>query len=164
MSKQRQRFVMDVSLVAAVFVATVAGSLRAERQREDLGRGLIALRVSEDRVFLSWRSLASDSPEIVFHVYRSSGGGPVRLNAEPIAGATCFEDPEFDASKTNVYFVEPVLGDRGQPRSAPFELGADSPVRPYLSVPLKTPAGCTPNDASVVSWPASRIWTGSGRA
>ncbi len=132
-----------------VVTAAAAGALCAERQREDLGRGLIALRASEDRVFLSWRLSASDPPEIAFHVYRSTGEDTVRLNEEPIAGATYFVDQDVDASKTNTYFVEPVLSDREQLRSESFEVRANSPVQPYLSIPLQTPDGCTPNDASV---------------
>jgi rhamnogalacturonan endolyase len=126
-----------------------AGTLCAERQREELGRGLIALRTSEDPVFLSWRLLVSDPPEIAFHVYRSTGQNPVRLNADAITDVTWFLDQDVDASKTNTYFVEPVLNDRKQPRSASFELRANSPVQPYLSIPLQTPDGCSPNDASV---------------
>ncbi len=143
------QFAVYSSLFVAVSVLTIAGAIRAERQHENLGRGLIALRTSEDRVFLSWRLLASDLPEIAFHVYRSTGQNPVRLNADAITDVTWFLDQDFDASKTNTYFVEPVLNDRKQLRSASFELRANSPVQPYLSIPLQTPDGCTPNDASV---------------
>jgi len=136
-------------LVGLLFSAVDAESVLAERQRERLGRGLIALRAAEDQVFLSWRLLASDPPEIAFHVYRSSAEDVVRLNAEPISEATCFVDRDFDTSKRNTYFVEPILGDRQLRRSSTFELQANAPVRPYLAVPLKTPDGCTPNDASV---------------
>lgn len=134
-----------------LFIAMIAdaGSLLAGRQREKLGRGLIALRAAEDQVFLSWRLLASDPPEIGFHVYRSNAGDVVRLNTEPISDATCFVDGDYEASKKNTYFVEPMLGDRRLPRSSAFSLQANAPVRPYLAVPLKTPDGCTPNDASV---------------
>ena len=36
-----------------------------------------------------------------------------------------------------------------QPRSAPFSFAAGAPPLPYYSIPLQTPAGYTPNDASV---------------
>jgi rhamnogalacturonan endolyase len=129
--------------------AVVTCSAQVRRQRENLGRGLIALRATEDRVFLSWRLLASDPPVIAFHVYRTTGDDTTRLNGEPVVEATCFIDQAFDASETNTYFVEPVLNRVAQTPSKRFKLPANSPVRPYLSVPLRTPEGCTPNDASV---------------
>lgn len=140
------------SIVLLVFLAlamAATGSAQASRQREDLGRGLIALRTTEDRVFLSWRLLASDSAEMAFHVYRTTGDDTVRLNVDPIVNATCFVDQHSDVGKTSTYFVESVLSDGAQARSVSFELLANSPVQPYLSVPLQTPEGCTPNDASV---------------
>jgi rhamnogalacturonan endolyase len=42
-----------------------------------------------------------------------------------------------------------VLNGREQSASTPFTLPANAPARPYLSVPLQTPDGYTPNDASV---------------
>ncbi len=38
---------------------------------------------------------------------------------------------------------------REQAAGAPFTLPANAPARPYLSVPLQTPVGYSPNDASV---------------
>jgi rhamnogalacturonan endolyase len=134
-------------LFAAVTV--FAGAVSAQRQRENLGRGLIALRETEDRVFVSWRLLASDPPDIAFDVYRTAGGETRRLNAEPLSDATWFVDNCFRAGEANSYFVEPVLNEAARTRSKRFELPADSPVRPYLPIPLQTPEGCTPNDASV---------------
>ncbi len=130
-------------------VMIVPETLHAGRQREQLGRGLIALRITDNRVFLSWRALATDSPELAFNLYRLNGDDAIRLNADAILGATCFIDQRFDASQKNTYYVVPVLDNRELGRSEPFELPAESPVQPYLSVPLKTPAHCTPNDASV---------------
>src|SRR5439155_16195421 len=42
-----------------------------------------------------------------------------------------------------------VLGGKEQGASAPFQLPANAPARPYLAVPLQTLPGHTPNDASV---------------
>src|SRR5207237_427737 len=52
-----------------------------------------------------------------------------------------------DLTKVNAYFVRPILDGKEQPPAAPFKLAANAP--PYISIPLRTPEGYAPNDASV---------------
>jgi len=58
-------------------------------------------------------------------------------------------DEQADLKVSNSYFVRPVVNGREQAVSASFTLAANGPVRQYLSIPLKTPEGYSPNDASV---------------
>jgi rhamnogalacturonan endolyase len=120
------------------------------RHMEKLGRGVVAIHHGEGKVFVSWRLLGTDPEGIAFNVYRQSGDAdPVKLNTEPLAKATCYTDPAADLSRPTAYSVRPVLGGKEQEASAPFRFAANPPARPYLSVPLKTPDGYSPNDASV---------------
>jgi rhamnogalacturonan endolyase len=73
----------------------------------------------------------------------------VRLNQEPLATATNFVDNGATLEQATAYFVRPVLDGREQAPSAPFQLAAGAPARPYLCIPLRTPPGYSPNDASV---------------
>lgn len=41
-----------------------------------------------------------------------------------------------------------VLKGKEQEKSKPFTLKSNSPVQQYLNIPLRTPAGYTPNDVS----------------
>lgn len=128
-------------------VSTVSG-LRP-RQMEKLGRGVVAVHYQEGKVFVSWRLLGTDPDGIAFNVYRkSAGSAAVKLNATPIRTATSLVDDKADLSKENSYFVKPVLKGREQTASSAFKLSASPPVRQYLSVPLQTPEGYTPNDVS----------------
>ncbi len=122
----------------------------AQRQREDLDRGLVALRTDEKTVFLSWRLLGTDPKDVKFHVYRSEGDRkPVKLTAEPLADRTCYTDQDAENSKALTYFVRPIhQSDLGKP-SRSVTLAENAPARAFLSIPLKTPEGYAPNDASV---------------
>ena len=73
----------------------------------------------------------------------------MKLNDKPLTRATCFTDTTADLSKPTAYFVRPVVDGKEQEPNAPFRLPADPPVRGYLSIPLKTLPGHTPNDAAV---------------
>ncbi len=156
----------------ALAMLTCTPALPASREKtrflEKLDRGLVAVHQADGRVFLSWRLLASDPDGASFNVYRETAapaGGPVdpgrfaarpdapaatvKLNAEPLTAGTWFIDGSARLDRQTNYSVAAVVGGVEQPRSAPFRFEAGAPALPYHSVPLQTPAGYTPNDASV---------------
>jgi len=130
-----------------LLVGTGAG---AQRQMEKLGRGMVAINQGDGKVYVGWRLLGTDPQDIAFNLYRSTGGREaVKLSDRPITQSTNYADTGVDLSRSNAYFVKPVLKGREQEASASFTLPANAPVKPYISIPLQTPDGCTPNDASV---------------
>jgi len=157
----RPHFAAAIALICVL----TAAETRAQRQMERLGRGTVAVRHDATTVYIGWRLLGTDPDEIAFNVYRATDGGPpVKLNARPIADSMNFVDRSAVIEKTHGYFVEPA-GDGGRARGegkdrpqdstrtrAPSPLAtvaANAPPRPYLSIPLKTLPGHTPNDVSV---------------
>src|SRR5262245_18131912 len=121
-----------------------------QRQMEHLGRGVVAIHQGGGRVFVSWRLLGTDPEETAFNLYRATGDGPpVKLTKVPLTQSTNFADAGVDTTKPNAWFVRPVLDGRELEASAPFKLPANAPARPYLSIPLQTPAGYHPKDCSV---------------
>jgi len=123
------------------------------RYMENLGRGVIAINQGNGNVYVGWRMLGTDPNEIAFNLYRSTdGGAAVKLNSQPITQSTNFVDTCVNLSQSNSYSVRPVLD--GQESgiagaSVPFTLQANAPIQQYISIPLLTPFGYTPNDASV---------------
>jgi rhamnogalacturonan endolyase len=141
-------------LLSIGLVLVLSSPLLAQRQTEQLGRGLVAIHEGEGRVFLSWRLLAEDPPATGFHVYRrAAGGAPEKLTAAPLTGPTHFLDAAAPLDQPLVYEVRPVVDGKEQKDDKPIgsqvALPPLPPPLPYLSLPLQTPAGYTPNDASV---------------
>lgn len=121
-----------------------------QRLMERLGRGVVAMRQTDGKVFVGWRLLGTDPEGIAFNVYRVTGGGsPVKLNAQALKQSTQLVDAAVKLDQTNAYYVRPVLDGKEQAPSARFTLLANAPAVGYLSIPLQTPDGYTPNDASV---------------
>lgn len=121
-----------------------------QRQMEHLGRGVIAVNEGNGKVFVSWRMLGTDPDSIAFNLYRSTDGGKaVKLNDQPITDVTNFIDEKADLTKSNSYFVRPLLNKREREASKSFTLPANAPAQQYLSIPLQPPRGYIPNDASV---------------
>ena len=119
------------------------------RQMESLGRGVVAIPNADGSVFISWRLLGTDATDTAFNIYRTSAGTAAKLNVEPITKGTHFTDAKPDLTKSNAYHVRPMLAGKEGDASAAFVLPANAPVRNYLSVPLQTLPGHTPNDVSV---------------
>jgi rhamnogalacturonan endolyase len=149
------------AIIACLLYPTIAP---AQYVVENLGRGVIAIRASETTVYVGWRLLGTDPPDLAFTVYRATGSAsPVKVNAAPLTATTNLVDAAADLMQTNGYTVRPVLQGTELSASAPFVLPANAPVQQYLSVPLDRPAGgnvevpagptsaftYSPNDASV---------------
>jgi rhamnogalacturonan endolyase len=116
---------------------------------EKLGRGVVAIHQGGDSVFVGWRILGTDPAGITFNIYRKTGAGkPAKINITPLGGPTHFTDRSVNLSQSNAYTIKPVINGKEQDESAAFVLPANAPVHAYLSIPLQTPAGYSPNDAS----------------
>jgi rhamnogalacturonan endolyase len=135
---------------AFVVLSTLAISqANAQRQMENLNRGVIAIRKSIDSVYIGWRLLGTEPEEIAFNIYRQSGNlKPLKINKKPISESTNFEDASVNFKIDNSYFVKAVLKGKEQESSRSFTIKADAPLKQYINIPLKTQAGYTPNDVS----------------
>jgi rhamnogalacturonan endolyase len=137
-------------LLAAVLTLAISGEVSAQRLMERLDRGLVAVPQDSGAVYLGWRFLGTDPEGIAFNVYRTGGGeAPRKLNSEPIRQSTNFVDGGPMPDRTTVYSIRPVVDGREHADDATIALAANPLRRPYFEVPLQTPPGYRPNDASV---------------
>ena len=142
-------------LLIFIIGSFIPGSIRAQRVMEKLSRGLVAVKKSSDEMFISWRLLASDPDDVAFNLYRTNGEGNVgtdktiKLNSSPITESTNFIDKTFSPGSTFSYSVRAVVNGKELAGEKWFVIKANAPIRQYLSIPLQTPPGYTPNDASV---------------
>jgi len=132
--------------VTLLFVDTAS----AQRYMEKLDRGVVAINQGDGKVYVGWRMLGTDPNDIAFNLYCSTAcGDPLKLNNESIIQSTNFVDTGVNLKQSNSYFIRPVLNSQEQAASKPFTLPANAAVQQYISIALQTPAGYTPNDASV---------------
>ncbi|MBN1132032.1 MAG: silent information regulator protein Sir2 [Bacteroidales bacterium] len=83
------------------------------RVRENLNRGVIALRAGENSVYVGWRLLQSDPENVGFNVYRSvEGGTPEKLNERVLNKTTDFLDMDPADDKLSEYWVCTVIGNK----------------------------------------------------
>lgn len=116
----------------------------AQPVMENLSRGIVVVRTGETAAYVGWRLLATDPADVAFNLYRASAAGkPVKLNRAPLDRTTDFVDGAIEPGVAYTYSVRAVTRGREQLPGASFVLGADTPVRQYLSVPLQRPDGGT---------------------
>jgi rhamnogalacturonan endolyase len=109
-------------------------------------RRLVALPQGDGRVFLSWQLLASDPPDVAFHVYasRRRDAPGDRVTRQPLAGGTNFVD---QARGSLVYYrVRPVVqGREGTPSEwAGVEPGAAATRAVMVIKPTARQGGIVP--------------------
>ncbi|MDN3669525.1 rhamnogalacturonan lyase [Echinicola jeungdonensis] len=135
---------INTFLLAILLMGLTLLQSHAQRQMESLDRGLVAVPREDGSVLLSWRILGTEAHELGFNVFHIKGdNSPKKINLHPITASTNFvvENPVPDAK----YLVKPISDKPKEVKGQ--EVKAWS--KKYLSIPLKTPDGYTPNDASV---------------
>ncbi|GAF02121.1 rhamnogalacturonan lyase [Saccharicrinis fermentans] len=121
-------------------------------QKEQLGRGLIAIQDENGDVFITWRYLPSDDVKRGFDVYRKTGSRrKVKLNEMPLLTSTFFRDKTVNTSVNNEYLI---TDSRTNRVLASYMLTPQKATTPYVSIPIRQFPGdslwsYSPNDASL---------------
>lgn len=146
------------SLLAILCLTTMAVAQPSydysKLQREQLGRGVVAIRDTPTEVVVSWRYLSSDPMNTLFNVYRNGK----KIATIPATTGTLYRDGYIGNTPT-VYEVKPVVnGKENGKLSGRYTLPAHAPLG-YVPIPLDRPAEGTtpsgqpytysPNDASI---------------
>jgi rhamnogalacturonan endolyase len=129
-----------------LLIFTFQNSL-GQRQMEWLDRGLVAVPTNEKNIFISWRLLGDEPRNTQFNLYRTTGKTTIQLNKKPLDKGTNFTDSTADLTTINTYYVTTIHNKKKQAKGSSYTVNPNP--KTYLSIPLQTPAGYTPNDASV---------------
>ena len=117
-------------------------------QKEQLDRGVVALRNGDGHVYITWRTLPTDRPGQPFDIWRNGK----KLTPQPLTTGGTFYIDEHPLDTEATYEV------KGGGHDGAWHLAAQSPAG-YIDIPLDKPsAGTTPdgrqyeynaNDASI---------------
>ncbi|KAK1459756.1 hypothetical protein CMEL01_02755 [Colletotrichum melonis] len=127
-----------LNLLSASFALSTAFLTQAARPLENLGRGVVAVRASDEAILVTWRLLGLDSSGIGFNVYRVTATSPTKLNDKILTSGTNFLDFTANPDEINTYFVRPVIDGKEQDASGSFSLPAKNAVEPVVRVPIRS--------------------------
>ncbi len=139
----------SIYIVLLLLFSFTTLSVKAQRVMEKLDRGLVAVRTSSTKVFLSWRVLGSDPDYVAFNLYRDG----IKINTTPINTVTNFSDAT--ASATN-YTVKTVINGVETGESDQASVWATN----FLDIPMNIPATMTMPDASTCNYSPADCSTG----
>ena len=124
------RKILLTGLVASPLVASAQTNYDLSKMKmEKLDRGLVAVRASQDSVFLSWRYLSADPLEQSFTILRDGK----KIATVPAAQSTTYMDCLPTGTKAT-YEVRPDKGRLG----GKWTIQGDAPVG-YLDIPMDKP-------------------------
>jgi rhamnogalacturonan endolyase len=143
MRKQLQRTAIGLSLLGIFMFCNP--SILAQRQLENLSRGLVAVKVSNG-VFLSWRILGTEFSDNSYNIYRDG----VKIATVSATGASNYLDPSGTTSNTYTISRSLPSGWEGAQCNA-------ASVWPtfYKTINLSVPAGGTTPDGVAYTYTAN---------
>lgn len=105
------------------------------KQMEALNRGVVAVRLNTNEVYIGWRMFGTDPSTISFNVYRDN----TKVNGTPISTTTNFTDI---TTSNGTYIIKPIINGVEGIATKPVSVWAQN----HLTIPLQIPAaGTTPN-------------------
>ena len=157
----KKKLMLAALLLSTTILATAQTDYDYSKlKREQLNRGVVAVRTQDGRVAVSWRTLRSDAKGQAYDVYRNG----VRLNKELLTtGDTFFIDEQpltTDATYEIRDFPPAQSNSRTShlipcpPNNAQFTLKTDAPIG-YLPIPLQKPEGGTTPDGRSYQYTAN---------
>lgn len=93
-------------------------AVRRVVERPDRGLTVQAARDTSG-VYLSWRMLSDDHPDVGFNVYRRTEGRTELLNRKPVTKTTDYLDPAAPDGAVSEYWIEPCYNLRTGPACEP---------------------------------------------
>ena len=132
--------------ISIILLLGLVSAAPAQRQMENLTRGIVAVKQADGGVYVGWRLFGTDPETVAFNLYRVTGGGsPVKVNKTPIAGATNYIDRGAGTNQPLQYFVRPVLNSKELAPSKSVSAWENN----YLEIPIKPISEYRPGDASI---------------
>ncbi len=109
------------------------------QQSECIDRGVVALNVDENTVYVGWRLLEEDPSGVAFNLYRQDigYGGFERVNGEPLSGPTSFLDSTVTPGHGYHYRVTTVRGSREEESPGTAYVFTRTGNRPWFSIKLE---------------------------
>ncbi|MBM4024973.1 MAG: hypothetical protein FJ280_06135, partial [Planctomycetes bacterium] len=125
--------------LAAWLVVALWPVLAGAQVNEKIDRGVVASTVSETEVYVGWRLLKSDPPDVAFNVYRQDIGlGDFKkVNDRPITASTNFLDTSATGGHGYRYKVTTVRGNAESPTPGQAYVFTLAGNQPWISIKLK---------------------------
>lgn len=124
-----------IPLLCVLFLTTVKAQLPIG---EKIDRGVVALPVSENEVYVGWRLLLEDAGDVAFNIYRSDVGftGFEKVNSDAVLKTTDFSDKTVKPGRGYRYRIKKLVNGKEQDCPGEAYVFTLSDNKPYISMKL----------------------------
>jgi len=123
-----------------LFLVCISITVPGQKVSEKIDRGVVALTVGKQQIYVGWRLLADDPADVAFNVYRKEIGvtqGFQKINTEPVMTSTNYMDLTAKSGQAYYYRIKTLVN--GKEADSPGEAYAfmSTGNQPWYSIFLK---------------------------
>ena len=111
-----------------------------QKATEKIDRGVVALTIGKQQIYIGWRLLKDDPAEVAFNVYRKEVGISVdfqKINAEPVVTSTNFIDTTAKSGQAYRYRIKRVIKTKEEDTPGEAYAFMSTGNQPWYSIFLK---------------------------
>ena len=127
--------------VLLLFLIGISSQIHAQRTVEKLNRGLVAIRLNTNQVYVGWRMLGTEPTDVSYNLYYND----VKLAGSPFTTSTNFT---HDITTNGTYSVRAVINGVEEPASENATVWANQ----YLDIAMQIPPSGTNRDGEVYTY------------
>lgn len=122
--------------ILLLFLFGISGQIHAQHTVEKLNRGLVAIRLNTNQVYVGWRMLGTEPTDVSYNLYCND----VKLAGSPFTTTTNFT---HNSATNGTYTVSAIINGVEEPVSETATVWANQ----YLDIAMQIPpGGTTPNN------------------
>ena len=118
--------------ILLLFLFGISGQIYAQRTVEKLNRGLVAMRLNTNQVYVGWRMLGTEPTDVSYNLYCND----VKLAGSPFTTSTNFT---HDITTNGTYSVRAIINGVEEPASETATVWANQ----YLDIAMQIPPSGT---------------------
>ncbi len=127
--------------ILLLFLFGISGQIHAQRTVEKLNRGLVAMRLNTNQVYIGWRMLGTEPTDVSYNLYCDD----VKLVGSPFTTSTNFT---HNITTNGTYSVRAITNGVEQPASETATVWANQ----YLDIAMQIPTGGTTPDNVIYTY------------
>lgn len=127
--------------ILLLFLFGISGQIYAQRTVEKLNRGLVAMRLNTNQVYVGWRMLGTEPTDVSYNLYCND----VKLAGSPFTTSTNFT---HDITTNGTYSVRAIINGVEEPASETATVWANQ----YLDIAIQIPPSGTNRDGEVYTY------------
>ena len=118
--------------ILLLFLFGISGQMHAQRTVEKLNRGLVAMRLNTNQVYVGWRMLGTEPTDVSYNLYCDG----LKVAESPFTTSTNFT---HNITTNGAYTVRAIINGIEEPDSETATVWAN----PYLDIAMQVPPGGT---------------------